>query len=124
LENSIAIEETYTTGSGRTRHRRVNVNLDEARRALRVPRPSDHADCSRIRKLLAEAVGETSFAIWFEPIELIALDRDGSLVLYAPHCIRGWLQARFGRVVAQVAERAGRSTRIADASQGAAMGAP
>ena len=122
-DNSITIEETYTTGSGRKRHRRVNVNLDEVRRTLGVPGPSDHADWSRIRKLLAEAVGESTFAIWFEPVELIAIDPDGSLVLHAPPGLRGWLQARFGRVVAQAAERAGRATRIADATQSAAMGA-
>ena len=123
-ENSITIEETYTTGSGRKRHRRVNVNLDEVRRTLGVPGPSDHADWSRIRKLLAEAVGESTFAIWFEPVELIAIDPDGSLVLHAPPRLRSWLQTRFGRVVAQAAERAGRTTQIADTTQSAAMGAP
>ena len=111
-ENSITIEETYATGSGRKRHRRVNVNLDEVRRTLGVPGPSDHADWSRIRKLLAEAVGESTFAIWFEPVELIAIDPDGSLVLHAPPGLRGWLQARFGLVVAQAAEA--RRTRNAD----------
>jgi hypothetical protein len=54
-ENSITIEETYTTGSGRKRHRRVNVNLDKVRRRLGVPAPSDHADWERIRKLLVAA---------------------------------------------------------------------
>ena len=123
-EDSITIEEAYTTGSGRKRHRRVNVNLDEVRRTLGVPGPSDHADWKRIRTLLAEAVGESTFAIWLEPVELIAIDADGALVLHAPPELRGWLQERFGRVVAQAAERAGRATRMADAARSAAMGAP
>ena len=122
-ETSITIEETYTTGSGRKRQRRVNVNFDEVRRTLGVPGPSDHADWARIRKLLAEAVGESTFAIWFEPVELIAIDPNGSLVLHAPLELHGWLEDRFGRVVAQAAERAGRATRIADTTQSAAMGA-
>ena len=123
-DNLITIEQTYTTPSGRKRHRRVNVNLDEVRRTLGVPGPSDHADWARIRKLLAEAVGESIFEIWFEPVEVIAIHPDGSLVLHAPPGLRSWLKARFGRVVAQAAERAGRATRIADATQSAAMGAP
>jgi DnaA N-terminal domain len=122
-ENSITIEQTYTTGRGRRRSRRVNVNLDEVRRTLGVPGPSDHADWERIRELLLEAVGESTFAIWLEPVELIAIDPDGALVLHAPPELRGWLQERFGRVVAQAAERAGRATRMADLAQSAAMGA-
>jgi hypothetical protein len=122
-ENSITIEQTYTTGRGRRRSRRVNVNLDEVRRTLGVPGPSDHADWERIRELLVEAVGESTFAIWLEPVELIAIDADGALVLHAPPELRGWLQERFGRVVAQAAERAGRATRMADVAQSAAMGA-
>ncbi|MGB0096448.1 MAG: DnaA N-terminal domain-containing protein, partial [Solirubrobacteraceae bacterium] len=123
-DNSITIEETYTTGSGRKRHRRVNVNLDEVRRTLGVPTACDHADWKRIRTLLAEAVGEGTFAIWLEPVELIAIDADGALVLHAPPELRGWLQERFGRVVAQAAERAGRATRMADVTRSTAMGAP
>jgi hypothetical protein len=122
-ENSITIEQTYTTGRGRRRSRRVNVNLDEVRRTLGVPGPFDHAEWERIRKLLVEAVGESTFAIWLEPVELIAIDPDGALVLHAPLELRGWLQERFGRVVAQAAERAGRATRMADVAQSAAMGA-
>jgi hypothetical protein len=123
-DNSITIEETYTTGSGRKRHRRVDVNLDEVRGTLGVPGACDHADWGRIRTLLAEAVGESTFAIWLEPVELIAIDADGALVLHAPPELRGWLQERFGRVVAQAAERAGRATRMADVARSAAMGAP
>ena len=122
-ENSVTIEQTYTTGSGRRRSRRVNVNLDEVRRTLGVPGPSDHADWERIRKLLVEAVGESTFAIWLEPVELIAIDADGALVLHAPPELRGWLQERFGRIVAQAAERAGRATRMADVARSAALGA-
>ena len=111
---SITIEEAYTTSRGRTRHRRVNVTLDDVRRALRVPAASDHADWERIRKLLAKTVSSGIYAIWFDPVELIGIDPDGALVLDVPSELRGWLQDRFSRVIDDAAKSAGRATRIAD----------
>ena len=120
---SITIEEAYTTSRGRTRHRRVNVSLDDVRRALRVPAASDHADWERIRKLLTKSVSSGIYAIWFDPVELIGIDPDGALVLDVPSELRGWLQDRFSRVIDDAAKTAGRATRIADVAQSTAMGA-
>jgi hypothetical protein len=122
-QNSITIEETYTTTRGRTRSRQVNVNLDEVRRALGIPGPSDFADWARIREVLAETVSEDTFAVWIEPVKLIAIDQHGALVLDAPPDLRSWLSGRFARLVERAAESAGRATRIADVAQSAAMSA-
>jgi hypothetical protein len=122
-QNSITIEETYTTTRGRTRSRQVNVNLDEVRRALGIPGPSDVADWARIREVLAETVSEDTFAVWIEPVKLIAIDQHGALVLDAPPDLRSWLSGRFARLVERAAESAGRATRIADVAQSAAMSA-
>ena len=122
-ESSITIEETFTNGRGRRRSRPVNVDLDEVRRALGVPGPCELADWARIRELLAEAVSEDTFAVWFEPVKVIAIDRDGALVLDAPPELRSWLSGRFARLIEHAAERVDRATRIADLAQSAAMGA-
>ena len=122
-ETSITIEETFTSGRGRRRSRQVNVDLDEVRRALGVPGASELADWERIRELLAEAVSEDTFAVWFEPVTVIAIDRDGALVVDAPPELKSWLSGRFARVIEHAAERVGRATRIADLAQSAAMGA-
>ncbi len=122
-ESSITIEETFTSGRGRRRSRQVNVDLDEVRRALGVPGPCELADWERIRELLAEAVSEDTFAVWFEPVTVIAIDRDGALVLDAPPELKSWLSGRFARLIEHAAERVGRATRIADLAQSAAMGA-
>jgi DnaA N-terminal domain len=122
-QNSITIEETYTTTRGRTRSRPVNVNLDEVRRALGIPGPSDFADWARIREVLAQTVSEDTFAVWIEPVKLIAIDQHGALVLDAPPDLRSWLSGRFARLVERAAESAGRATRIADVAQSAAMSA-
>ena len=99
----------------------MNVDLDEVRRAFGVPGPCELADWARIRELLAEAVSADTFAVWFEPVKVIAIDRDGALVLDAPPELRSWLSGRFARLIEHAAERVGRATRIADLAQSAAM---
>jgi DnaA N-terminal domain len=89
-----------------------------------MPGPSDLADWAQIRELLAKAVGEDTFAVWIEPVRVIAVDPGGALALDAPPELRGWLQERFARSIEQAAERAGRATRIADVVQSAAIGRP
>ncbi len=88
-----------------------------------MPRTSDFADWGRIRGLLAETVSQDTFAVWIEPVTLIAIDADGALVLDAPPELRSWLSDRFARLIERAAERSGRATRIADVAQSAAMSA-
>jgi hypothetical protein len=80
----VTIEQTYVTERGRKRRAAVRVDLDEVRRGLGLPGVADRGDWERIRTLLLEAVGESQFEIWLEPLELIAIDRPVRLVVAAP----------------------------------------
>ena len=52
-----------------------------------------------LRADLRRAVGESTFEIWLEPLELVAL-RDGKLLIDAPAATRAWVTKRFGRLLA------------------------
>ena len=75
--DAIFVEETYVTARGRKRRRSVRVDLDEVRRRLGIPDVADRDDWEQIRKRLRELVGDSTFEIWLEPLELIAIDSDG-----------------------------------------------
>ena len=68
------------------------------------------AGCGRVR----EAVGESTCEIWLAPLELIAVDVEGTLIVSAPAETVGWVVRRFGRILDGAAQRAGRSLRVAD----------
>ncbi|MBV9606022.1 MAG: chromosomal replication initiator protein DnaA [Solirubrobacterales bacterium] len=51
-----------------------------------------------LRAELRQAVGESTFEIWLEPLELAAIE-DGKLLIDAPSATRAWLAKRFGRVL-------------------------
>ena len=51
-----------------------------------------------LRAELRRAVGESTFEIWLEPLQLVAV-RDGKLLLDAPPATRAWVSRRFGRVL-------------------------
>jgi hypothetical protein len=57
---------------------------------------------------------ESTFEIWLAPLELLAVDLDGALVVSAPRDTVGWVARRFGRILDSAAERAERRLRIAD----------
>jgi hypothetical protein len=122
-DQSITIEETYLTDRGRRRRRRVNVDLDEVRRTLGVPGPADHASWERIRMLLVERVGGSTFDIWLDAVQMVAVDTDGALVLDGPDGTRGWVRERYGGVIADCAGRAGGTVRFASEAQAFAVGA-
>ena len=119
---SIVIEQAYRTAAGRRRTRPVRVDLAEVRRGLGLPAAEDRAAWERIRSTLLEAVGESTFALWLEPLELIAVDRNGALVIAAPADTVSWVQARFGRIIAAFAERVGHQLRLADEPERRALG--
>jgi hypothetical protein len=54
------------------------------------------------------------FEIWLAPLELLAVDVDGTLVMSAPPETLGWVACRFGRILDSAAEQAGRRLRVAD----------
>ncbi|MGH3610416.1 MAG: DnaA N-terminal domain-containing protein, partial [Pseudonocardiaceae bacterium] len=94
------IEQTYVTDRGRRRRRMVRVDLDEVRRGLEIPAASDRCDWRQIRSLLEERVGESTFAIWLDPVELIAIDDDRVLVVAVPPETAAWTGKRFGGLIA------------------------
>ena len=116
------VEETYVTDRGRKRRRPVRIDLEEVRRRLRLPEAAHRADWEQIRKRLRESVGDSTFDIWLEPLELIAIDPTGSLVIAAPAATSGWVEKRFARVLSRCAERHARSLRFADERERHAFG--
>jgi hypothetical protein len=63
---------------------------------------------------LLQTVGESTFEIWLEPLELIAVDDRGTLIVSAPDATVSWIRQRFGRLLNRAAEAVGRPLRIAD----------
>ena len=112
--DSILIEETYVTAHGRQRRRAVRIDLDEVRRGLAIPGVTDRQDWEQIREALRELVGESTFEIWLDPLELIAIDPGGALVVDAPSAMFSWLRHTYGRMLGRCAEEASRRFRFAE----------
>jgi hypothetical protein len=119
---SMIVEQKYTTERGRRRRRQVRVDLDDVRRRLVMPTAADHSDWRQIRELLEATVGESTFAIWLEPAELIAIDEERRLVVTVPAAMASWITTRFGRLLTSCAERAGREVRFASEPEVRALG--
>jgi chromosomal replication initiation ATPase DnaA len=91
----------------------VRVDLDEVRRGLGLPTLGDRGDWERVRALLRDAVGESTFDIWLDQVELIAIDGSGVLVLAVNEQAASWVRERFGRLLSRCVERNGREFRFA-----------
>ncbi|MFZ0973407.1 MAG: DnaA N-terminal domain-containing protein [Solirubrobacteraceae bacterium] len=113
----ILVEESYVTARDRKRRRQVQVELDEVRRQLGIPGVADRDDWEQTRSHLRELVGDSTFEIWLQPLELIAIDTAGVLVIAAPAATRGWVEQRFSRVLARCGEQRSRALRLADESE-------
>ncbi|MGH3025548.1 MAG: DnaA N-terminal domain-containing protein, partial [Gaiellaceae bacterium] len=124
--DTIVVEETYVTERGRKRQRQITVNVDLApvRERLGAESEADRVAWEQIRALLLGAVGESQFEIWLAPLQLIAIDNSGTLVVVAPDATVSWTRGRFGRLLDRAAERVGRSLRIADAVERRAAETP
>jgi hypothetical protein len=122
--DSVVIEETFVSERGRKRTRPVTVDLAKVRSRLRAAGTEDHAAWEQIRGLLLETVGENTFAIWLDPLQLVAVAPDAALVLDVPEPIGGWVRTRFARVLASVANRAGRTVRFANEVEHKALAPP
>jgi hypothetical protein len=81
---------------------------------------ADRGAWEQVRGLSLEAIGESTFEIWLQPLELIAVHRDGTLIVSAPEATVSWVRDRFGRLLDRAAERAGRRLRLADTVEGKA----
>ena len=116
-ERWVIIEESYLTDRGRHRRRGVRVDLDEVRRGLAVPSTEDQNAWRQIRDQLHRRVGESMFAIWLEPIELVAIDSEQRLVLAPPTATAAWISERFGRLIAATSSELGRESRFANEAE-------
>jgi hypothetical protein len=92
----------------------VPVDLAAVRERLMAAGEADLVAWEQIRALLRDAVGESTFEIWLERLELIAVDLEGTLIVAAPAETLAWVGPRFGRVLDAAAQRADRGLRIAD----------
>ena len=122
MPDSMIVEEAYVTERGRKRHRAVRVDLDAVRRGLDLPGAADREAWERIRRRLFDAVGESQFEIWLEPLELIAIDGSEALVLGAPAVTGSWVRSRFGGLLARCSQRESRELRLADEPERRALG--
>jgi len=120
--DSMIVEQTYVTERGRRRRRMVRVDLDDVRRGLGLATSPDRGDWQRIRELLEGTVGESTFAIWLEPVELIGVDGEHRLVVAAAAATASWTRERFGRPLAMCADRVGRELRFASEPEIHALG--
>ena len=120
--DSMTVEQVYITERGRRRRRLVRIDLDEVRRGLGIPTAADRGDWQRIRELLEVMVGESTFAFWLEPTELIAIDDECRLVVAVPTATASWTVKRFGRLLARCAEGVGRGLRFASEPEVHALG--
>jgi chromosomal replication initiation ATPase DnaA len=75
---------------------------------------TDRAAWEQVRALLLQTVGESTFEIWLDPLELIAVDGRGTLLVSAPDATVSWIRERFGRLLHRAAQGVGRPLRIAD----------
>ena len=105
--------QTYVTERGRTRRRRVEVDLGAVRARLRAAGVADRAAWQQVRAVLLDAVGESTFELWLARLELLAVDLNGVLVVSAPRELVRWVAGRFGRFLDSAADRAGRRLRVA-----------
>ena len=119
--DQLLVEETYRTARGRNRRRLVAVDPDAVRSNLQAPAATDRRDWATARELLRERVGQSTFEIWLEPVDVIAVDKDSALVLSAPTETVGWIRGRFGRQLAACATEVGRQLRFAHAAEIAAV---
>jgi hypothetical protein len=119
---SVIIEQTFLSERGRKRTRGVRVDLNEVRRGLGLPGVADRGDWELIRTLLLEDVGESQFEIWLDPLELIAIDASGALVVAAPAATCSWVRKRFGRLLDRCSQQASRELRLADEPERRALG--
>jgi hypothetical protein len=117
------IEESHVSDRGRRRRRPVRVDLDEIRRDLDLPNAEDLTAWQQIRSQLERRVGDDLFAIWLEPVQLIAIDGHQRLVLAAPAPTAEWTIKRFTRLIATTASEIRRDVRFANEAERCAFDA-
>jgi hypothetical protein len=103
------------------RRREVTVDLDELRRSLRPPGTGDLTDWQHMREHVAGGLEASLLAKWIDPLELVGIDGDGTLLLACPERMAGWVSDRYLPLIERCAAARGRAARIAERSQLAAL---
>jgi hypothetical protein len=119
--DSISLVEHHITDRGRRRQRTRTVNLAEIRSQLSPPAAPDLRDWQTIRAQLARTVKTSMFEIWLDPLELIAVDRTGTLLLSCDEQLRSWIAGRWGQALDVAAADADRHVRLATPAELHAM---
>jgi DnaA N-terminal domain len=115
------IEESYLSERGRKRNRRVRVDADVVHRQLTPSSTAEREVWRNARGLMLNAVGESTFDIWLAPVELLAVDREGLLVLTGPKATLSWVQQRFGGLISDSCAQCGHRVRFASPRERAAI---
>ncbi len=110
---AVTIVEHFVSDRGRHRQRPVTVDLDTARSELLEATGADRCDWHQARAELHRIVGESRFEIWLAPLELLAIDPTGCLLLSAPPATRAWVAERFGRAFERTGQAVSRELRLA-----------
>ena len=82
-----------------------------------MPGLGDRNAWAQIRKRLREIVGDSMFEVWLEPLELVAIDAQGALVVDAPPATFSWLRQRYGHLLSRCSEEASRRFRFAEEAE-------
>ncbi len=99
----------------------VAVDVDAVSLELSAPGAVDLRDWQRARERMAAVVGQSLFDIWFDPLRLAAVDRDGALVVVAGDEVRAWIVDQFATVLVDGARHATRAVLIAEPSEARAI---
>jgi hypothetical protein len=119
--DSISLVEHHITDRGRRRQRTRTVNLAEIRSQLSPPAARDLRDWQTVRAQLARTVKAGMFEIWLDPLELIGVDRTGTLLLSCDEQLRSWIAGRWGQALDVAAADADRHVRLATPAELHAM---
>jgi hypothetical protein len=109
----VTIVEDYLTDRGRRRQRTVTVDLATIRAEFTDPTPEDLADWEHVRSELRQSVSESVFELWLEPVEHVATDSAGCLLLACPPDTRSWVTHRFGQLFERAGQSVHRQLRVA-----------
>jgi hypothetical protein len=109
----VTIVEDYLTDRGRRRQRTVTVDLATVRAEFADPRPEDLADWQQVRSELQRSVSDSVFELWLDPVELVAADSAGCLLLACPSDTRSWVAERFGHLLERLGRSVNRQLKVA-----------
>jgi hypothetical protein len=109
----VTIVEDYLTDRGRRRQRTVTVDLATVRAEFADPRPEDLADWQQVRSELQHSVSDSVFELWLDPVELVAADSAGCLLLACPSDTRSWVAERFGHLLERLGRSVNRQLKVA-----------